>query len=195
MELLSFEIGIPLFDKFLKNVTEAVIENEPLGNHKFRNSVATISRTIPILLQSEGEEFGMSLDIYKCIMAYKKSNSIQFENMMNEGNIIFEGKSTYALRKVVIYIPDAQSTRCSFIPLAFMEFAKALEMEPTIGLKRKPGERGPGKKDFATSRTASAISHSLTANIIRLIDESLQGNENLNNKRLIIEASIEIHEI
>ena len=152
--------------------------------------MATVSRTIPIFLQNEGEEYGMSLEIYKCIMAYKKANSMQFDNMMNGGNFTLEGNSSYALRKVVICIPDAQSTRCSFIPVAFMEFAKAVEMEPTIGVKRNPGERGPGKKDFATSRTASAISHSLTANIVKLIDESLQGTENLNNKRLIIEASI-----
>lgn len=55
--------GLQLFDKFLKSVTEAVIESEELDDFKFRNRTSGVSRTIPIYLKSEGEEFGMSLNI------------------------------------------------------------------------------------------------------------------------------------
>ena len=52
---VSLQEELQLFDNFLKNVTAAVAEIEHLPDRKFRNSVAGMSRTIPVFLQSEGD--------------------------------------------------------------------------------------------------------------------------------------------
>ena len=123
-----------------------------------------MSRTIPIYLQSEGEEYGMNQDIYVALMGYKKSKPSLFQSMMTTGNFTLEGSSSYSSRKVVICVPSLESTLNSFIPLSFMEVKKSEEPESILGIKRKPGERGPGRKDFTFDRTPSAVSRALTAN-------------------------------
>ena len=166
------------------------MENEQLGGLKFRNRIAGMSRTIPIYLQSEGEEYGMNQDIYVALMGYKKSKPSLFQSMMTTGNFTLEGSSSYSSRKVVICVPSLESTLNSFIPLSFMEVKKSEEPESILGIKRKPGERGPGRKDFTFDRTPSAVSRALTAKLIAVIEESLELYNNQNNKRKIIEASL-----
>ena len=182
--------GLQLFDKFLKSVTEAVIESEELDDFKFRNRTSGVSRTIPIYLKSEGEEFGMSLNIYNCLMAFKKSKPRQFDSMMTSGNSALEGNSSYQSRKVVISVPNRKMTDISHAPLSFMEVYKAPVLDSIIGVKRKPRERGPGKKDFTSFRTPIAASQTLNNKLIDVIDEFFKSNENENNREKILQLAL-----
>ena len=188
---MTHQEGLQLFTKFLKKITEAVIKNEKLPDRKFRNSIAGVSRTIPIFLQSEGEEYGMTLQIYDCLMTYKKAKPSRFQSMMTQGNFSLEGSASYSARKVVIYIPDEQSELLlSHVPASFLEVIGAPEVEATVGIKRKAGERGPGKKNFASDRTAVVVSQNLTKSLSDVIENYLKSNTNESNKREIIEASM-----
>ena len=166
-------------------------ENEHLQNRKFRYNVAGMSRTIPIYLQSEGEEYGMTFEIYNILMAFKKAKSARFQSMMTQGNFTLEGSSSYSGRKVVICIPDSKSKLQSFVPLSFMEVIVPSKVEATIGVKRKPGEWGPGKKYFISIRTAVVVSQNLTKSLSDVIKEYFKSNTNEDNKkRNTIEASL-----
>ena len=159
MPAMTVKEGLQLFDQFLKSVTEAVVEAEEDLSMKFRNRIASQSRTIPIYLHSEGEEFGMNIDIYNCLMAFRRSKPYQFESMMTIGNFTIAGQSSYKTRKVVICVPDETKTLQSFVPLFFMQEKKVgieIELEEKIGEKRKKkqGERGLGKKDYKSTRTS-----------------------------------------
>ena len=50
-------------------------ENEHPPNRKFRYNVAGMSRMIPIYLQSERGEYGMTFEIYDILMAFKNAKS------------------------------------------------------------------------------------------------------------------------
>ena len=187
---MSLQEGLQQFDSFLKNVTEAVGENEHLPNRKFKNTIAGMLRTIPIFLQSEGEEYGMTIEIYNSLMAYKKAKSARFQSMMTLGNFSLEGSNSYSEGKVVICIPDIKSTLHSFVPLYFMETIAPPEVKTIVGVNRKFGERGPGRKNFTLARTAVVVSQNLTINLSDVIEEYLKPNTNVSNKRKIVEASI-----
>jgi hypothetical protein len=172
--------GLKLFN-FLRNFTDAVIESEKLPERKFRNLVAGVSRTIPIFLQSEGEEYGMTLQIYDSLMAYRKAKPSRFQSVMTLGNFSLEGSASYLSRKVIISIPDGKSTMRSHVPPSFMEVIAPAEAEAIVGVKRKAVERGTGKKDFSSARTATVVSQNLTKNISDVIEEYLKSNTNDNN--------------
>ena len=87
MEVISEKDGLQLFDTFLQNFCEAVSLEDNERTHRFRNQVASVAKKIPILLQREGEQLGMNIDIYKSIMQFCKSKPSQFQSMMTEGEI------------------------------------------------------------------------------------------------------------
>ena len=124
MPAMTVKEGLQLFDQFLKSVTESVVEAEIDLIMKFRNRIAAQSTTIPMYLHSEGEEFGMNVDIYNCLMALRRSKPHHFESMMMIGNFTIAGQSSYKTRKVVICVPDETRTLQSFVPLCFMEEKK-----------------------------------------------------------------------
>ena len=107
---------------------------------------------------------------------------------MTQGNFTLEGSSSYSARKVVICIPDSKLKLQSFVPLSYMEVIVPSEVEAITGVKRKPGERGPGKKDFISIRTVVVVSQNLTKSLSDVIEEYFKSNTNENNKRNIIEA-------
>ena len=200
MPAITIKEGLQLFDQFLKSITEAVVEAEEDSSMKFRNRIAAQSRTIPIFLQSEGEEYGMNIDIYNCLMAFRKSKPHQFESMMTIGNFSIAGQSSYKTRKVVICVPDETRTSQSFVPLCFMEEKKVeIEIEVEVEIeeekigekrKKKQGERGFGKNDFKSTRTAEAASKTLTTKLIEIIELTMKNSNNESNKIKTIEASI-----
>ena len=112
MPAMTLNEGHQLFDKFLKYVTEAVVEAEIDLSMKFRNRIAAQSRTIPIYLQSDGEEFGINVDICNCLMALRRSkpHDDEFENMMTICNLTIAGQSSYKTRKLVICVSDETRT-------------------------------------------------------------------------------------
>ena len=192
---MTVKEGLQLFDQFLESVTESVVEAEIDLSMKFRNRIAAQSRTIPIYLQSEGEEFGMNVDIYNCLMALRRSKPHQFESMMTIGNFTIAGQSSYKTRKVVICVPDETRTLQSFVPLCFLEEKKVeidIEVEEKVDEKRKKkqGERGLGKKDFRSTRTAEIASKSLTAKLIEIIELTMESSNKESNKKKTVEASI-----
>jgi hypothetical protein len=126
---LTPQEGLTLFNIFLRNIIDAVIESEKLPERKFRNLVAGVSRTIPIFLQSEGEEYGMTLQIYDSLMAYRKAKPARFQSMMTLGNFSLEGSASYLSRKVIISIPDGKSKIRSHVPPSFMEVIAPAETE------------------------------------------------------------------
>ena len=52
------------------------------------------------------------------------------------------------------------------------------------------GERGPGKKDFVSIRTAVVVSQNLTKSLTDVIEEYLKSNNNENSKKKFIKATI-----
>ena len=99
------------------------------------------------------------------------------------GNFFFDGPSVYEKRRVVIVIPDGKLTVGSFIPPSFMgEIEETKEEVQESGVKRKksPGERGPGKGDFKSKRTAYILSKQIHEDIVRMINENLKSNSNEN---------------
>jgi hypothetical protein len=52
------------------------------------------------------------------------------------------------------------------------------------------GSFGPSKKDFSSARTAAVVSQNLTKNTSDIINEYFKSNTNENNKRKIIEVSL-----
>ena len=154
--------GLQLFDTFLQKLCEAVLLEDNERSHRFRNQVASVTKKIPILLQREGEQFRMNIDIYKSIMQFSKSKPSQFQSMMTEGNFYFQGASSYKTREIVVSILDGGS----FVPLKYMEEITLNNTPAEICLKRKSrGERGPGKKAFFGNRGGEQRSKILTAKI------------------------------
>ena len=81
------------------------------------------------------------------------------------------------------------------MPLCFMEEKKVeidIKVEEEVGEKRKKkqGERGLGKKDFKSTRTAELASKSLTAKLIEIIELTIESSNNESNKKKTVEASI-----
>jgi hypothetical protein len=81
---------------------------------------------------------------------------MQMANMMTLGNFALEGNSSYHCRKVVLSVPNGIMTDSSHVPLSFMGVYEPPELEVVTGVKRKSGERGPGKKDLTSFRTPLA---------------------------------------
>jgi phenylacetate-coenzyme A ligase PaaK-like adenylate-forming protein len=173
---VTLQEGLTIFNDFMRNVTDAVIESEILPERKFRNLVAGVSRTIPIFLQSEREEYGMTLQIYDSLMAYRKAKPARFQSMMTLGNFSLEGSTSYLSRKVIISIPDGKSKIRSHVTPMFVEVIAHAETEAIVGVKRKAGERGPSKKDFSSARTAAVVSQNLTKNTSDIIKEYFKSN-------------------
>ena len=166
IELIYEKDGLQLFDTFLQKLCEAVSLEDNERSHRFRNQVASVTKKIPILLQREGEQFGMNIDIYKSIMQFSKSKPSQFQSMMTEGNFYFQGASSYKTREIVVSILDGGYQAESFVPLKYMEEVILNNTPAEISLKRKSrGERGPGKKAFFGNRGGEQRSKILTAKI------------------------------
>ena len=191
MEVISEKDGLQLFDTFLQNLCEAVSLEDNERTHRFSNQVASVTKKIPILLQREGEQLGMNIDIYKSIMQFCKSKPSQFQSMMTEENFYFQGASSYKTREIVVSILDERCHAGSFVPLKYMEEVN-LDNTPTeVCLKRKGrGERGPGKKAFNGNRAGEQRSKILTARMIELVNEYLSDIDNETNKKKIIELSL-----
>ena len=130
----------------------------------FRGTIAKVSREVPIFLSKEGEAYGMTKSIYSSLMVFRGNNRALFDNMLTMGNFSFDGPSVYEKRRVVIVIPDGKLTVGSFIPPSFMGEAEVVQeiqdevQESGVKRKKSPGERGPGKGDFKSKRTAHIMS-------------------------------------
>lgn len=185
--MISEKDGLQLLDTFLQRLCEAVSLEDNERSHRFRNQVASVTKKISILLQREGEQFGMNIDIYKSIMLFSKSKPSQFQSMLTEGSFYFQGASSYKTREIVVSISDAGS----FVPLKYMEEV-IVDSAPTgISLKRKGrGERGPGKKTFFGNRGGEQRSKVLTAKVVELINDFLSEIDNETNKKKIVELSL-----
>ncbi len=123
-------------------------------------------------------------------MAYKKAKPNLFNSMMTLGNFALEGSSSYMSRRVVICVPVDDSKISSCIPLSFMNVVETASENIVVGIKRKSGDRGPGKKDFISLRSPAVASHSLTNNLLNTIEEFLKLNKNKNNIKLIVQSVI-----
>ena len=167
----------------------------------FRGTVAKVSREIPIFLCKEEEMYGMSKAIYNSVMDFKGRNRALFNTTLTMSNISFEGPSVYEKRRVIIVIPDGKLITGSAIPPCFFgeteetktEAIQTEEILTESSAKRKksPGERGPGKSDFKSRRTASILSKQINERIVEIINENLKCNSNQNNRKQLIKATLE----
>ena len=191
-EYLSEKDGLRLFNAFLKTITQYILSPDYCPS-RLRGTIAKVSRELPIFMSKEGEAYGMTKSIYTSMMVFKGNNRALFDSMLTMGNFSFDGPSVYEKRRVVIVIPDGKLTVGSFIPPSFMgEIEEIKDEVQESGVKRKksPGERGPGKGDFKSKRTAHILSKQIHEDIVRMINENLKSNSNENNKKEIIRAAL-----
>ena len=122
----------------------------------FRRSVAPTTGQISLYFCSECERFGMDLSIYKGLMVYCKRNRSGFQSLMIAGNFLLEGRADYQTKLLVFTTSNGSNRIASHVPEYWLRPPsplKDVDVED-VGVKRKlkRGERGPGKKDYASSR-------------------------------------------
>jgi hypothetical protein len=161
------------------------VEAEENSCQKFRNRISAVSRTTPIYFESEGEEFGMSRDIYNCLLAYKRPKPQIFEGIMTMGNFTI---SKFILNTQSRHMYSRWEYELEFpYSLIFLGTRRQESSRRKCRRKKKAGERGLGKKNFISTRTAEISSKGLTTKIIEEIEEHMKSNYDDNNKRKIIE--------
>ena len=178
------------FNQVMKNIDNYF--SDPQSDLEiFRFPVAALTGQISLLLRTECEQFGMSRAIYKGIMACSKVNKIRFDNIMTAGNFKFEGRAGYSTRMLVFTMSDREERKASHIPQGWLKIPIAEEAEEIVGGKRqlKRGERGPGKKDYTTVKSANQIISQVTESISELL-ETLLSAFTITKKNLIVDATI-----
>ena len=122
----------------------------------FRRSVAPTTGQISLYFCSECERFGMDISIYKGLMEYCKKNRSGFQSLIIAGNFFLEGRADYETKLLVFTTSNGSNRIASHVPANWLRPSsplKDVDVED-VGAKRKlkRGERGPGKKDYASSR-------------------------------------------
>ena len=106
--------------------------------------------------------------------------------MLALGNFLLGGFSSSSSRRVVICVPNDHSKVSSFIPLSFMKVVETANEEVVVGVKRKSDDKGPGKKNYSSLKSATAVSHSLTRELINTVEKFLKVNKNENKLKMIV---------
>lgn len=154
----------------------------------FRNPIAPSTGRISLFLSKECELFGMTSEVYKGLMLCRKSNKTRFQNLLGAGDFNFEGRADYRTRLLVFTVSDGGERNASHIPESYLPTPAAEEI---VGEKRqlKRGERGPGKKDYATVKSANQLVNQVSENIYKSLEEFLFAYT-ISKKNQIIEAAI-----
>ena len=154
----------------------------------FRNAAAPSSGRISLFLSKECELFGMTSEVYKGLMLCSKSNKSRFQNLLCAGNFNFEGRADYRTRLLFFTVSDGGERKASHIPEIWLPTPAA---EEVVGEKRqlKRGERGPGKKDYATVKTANQLVNQVTESIYNSLEDTFSGYTH-SKKSQIIEVVI-----
>ena len=120
----------------------------------FRRTVAPATGQISLYFSSECEQFGMDQSVYKGLMEYSKKYRSNFQSLMSAGNFFFEGRADYKTKLLVFTISNGTGRKASHVPEEWIR--PVVEVED-VGQKRKlkRGERGPGKKDYGSSKTVN----------------------------------------
>jgi hypothetical protein len=189
-EELDIDDALTEFNQVLKNI-DIHFRDPESDLDFFRRPVAVLTGQINLFLLKECEQFGMSAAIYKGIMACSKANKIRFDNIMAAGNFKFEGRAEYKTRQLLFTISDGGERKASHIPESWLKIPAAEEVEEVVGEKRqlKRGERGPGKKDYTTVKSANQIISQVTEKINELLDDLLFAYTPA-KRNLIVDAAI-----
>ena len=133
---------------------------------KFRNTIALTTQKISLHLRQECEEFGINLKLYECLMTYNKANRVKFKNLLDLGKFSFEGRSEYKSILLVVTVGNGKDVLSSHIPKQWLqqvdekmkkEMIEEFNQE-TVGSKRKAAVRGPGSKNFKSTKSATVLS-------------------------------------
>ena len=155
---MSYQEVLCRFNQVLRNLESYFADGES-DKTIFRRTVAPATGQISLYFCSECELFGMNLSIYKSLMEYSRKNRSNFQSLMSAGNFFFEGRADYRTKLLVFTISNGTSRKASYVPEDWLRPPSPLKDIDTeeVGEKRKlkRGERGPGKKDYASSKAIS----------------------------------------
>ena len=84
------------------------------------NIIEKSSRKINVMLQAEGENFGMTQAIYDNLMIYARSNRLEYKNLLAMGDFYFEGRSNYFKIMIVVTIGNGIDVNNSHIPAKWL---------------------------------------------------------------------------
>ena len=137
----------------------------------FRRTVAPATGQISLYICSECEKFGMNLSIYKSLMEHSRKNRSNFQSLMSAGNFFFEGRADYRTKLIVFTISNGISRSASHVPEDWLQLPSTLKDvdKEEVGERRKlkRGERGPGKKDYASSKAISQAIKQIFEKLVR----------------------------
>ena len=137
----------------------------------------------------------MTPQLYESLMTYNKANRVKFKSLLDLGKFSFEGRSEYKSILLVITVGNGKDIISSHIPSQWMqhvdeEVKKAIEDIDEEVVGSKEAVRGPGCKDFKSSKTAAVLSRSLADAVLKVINDSL-GEYQINKRKEIIECLIQ----
>ena len=187
-ESTSTEEHFTLFNGFLSSLTEALGSLD--SGHVFKNIIAKSSRKINVMLQAEGENFGMTQAIYDKLVIYARNNRLEYKNLLALGDFYFEERSNYFKMMIVVTVGNGVDINNSHVPAKWLpEVLPEITPENLVGQKRKV-YRGPGTKEFKSASVVTVSSKLLTENIEKVINDTLIGYS-ISKQQTLINASIQ----
>ena len=118
----------------------------------------------------------MDISIYKGLVEYSQKNRIRFQSLMVAGSFFLEGRADYNTRHLVFTTSNGKNRMASHVPEGWLRPPsplKDVDVED-VGEKRKL-TRGPGKKDYASSRSINQAVKPIFEKLYKLLGEETVG--------------------
>ena len=131
-------------------------------------------------------------------MTYNKANRVKFKNLLDLGKFSFEGRSEYKSILLIVTVGNGKDILSSHIPKQWLPHVNEEMKEgfieennqEIVGCKRKATVRGPGSKNFKSTKTAAVLSKALSDKILKIIDAEVAYYQ-VNKRNKIVECLIQ----